>query len=140
MPPAKKRKTKQAGLWGNKTKEQKVAEEKAAAWEAGCQRVHVWVNGVRFTYDDPLSATAMADAQDSAPLESAAAAGLRGAAGGPAAPTSSLAKPPPAKKLHCLTCFRFTLVLQNALVVWRLFAAKQILCFTRYSTRQGLGG
>ena len=37
MPPAKKQKTKQIGLWGNKTKEQKDAEEKAAAWEAGCR-------------------------------------------------------------------------------------------------------
>jgi hypothetical protein len=78
-PPAKKQKTKQTGLWGNKTKEQKVAEENAAAWEAGCQRVHLWVNGVRFTYDDPVrgqeaACRALADACPSTGAVAGAAA------------------------------------------------------------------
>ena len=71
MPPAKKQKTKQTGLWGNKTKEQKDAEEKAAAWDAGKRRVHLWVNGQRFTYDDAVhghDAACRALAHESFPL------------------------------------------------------------------------
>ena len=52
--PSKRQKMKQIGLWGYKTKEQKVDEEKAAAWEAGCRRVYLVVNGVTFTYDDAV--------------------------------------------------------------------------------------